>query len=51
MSHKKKSILAHDRFGERLVTRVFFGENYGKDEDGRPLKLRQFVEVTTTYRL
>ena len=44
MSHKNNSI-AHDRFGERLITRVYFGDNYGKDDEGRPLKLRQFVEV------
>ena len=45
MSHNSLLTIAHDRFGERLVTRVYFGDNYGKDDEGHPLKLRQFVEV------
>ena len=39
-------ILAHDLVGHRLVTRLFFGENFGKDDEGAVLKQRQFVEVT-----
>ena len=41
--------LAHDRHGARLITRLYLGDNYGKDDEGSPLKVRQFLEVNIDY--
>ena len=39
----------HDLYGHRLITRVYFGDNYGKDDEGSPLRQRQFVEVSHNW--
>ena len=42
--------LVHDLVGHRLVTRLFFGDNFGKNDEGHVLKQRQFVEVCLTHQ-
>ena len=38
-----------DQGGQRLITRLYLGENYGCDDDGDQLKLRSFIEVSLSY--